>query len=140
MLTDQFDDLSALKRYVGEKFPDAKPGAPSNRADTGEEYVELSLAALSRPSESDMAIVSRFVVSKFSHMLTEYLDNAHGQIYWRIPLEDEWIDASQVVAYDPNGPDIDFYTDKPCFLDRNWKRYNVYCRLLRSDKPVKVAA
>ncbi len=128
------DDLASLKRYMGVRFPNPVRGT-GHVAATGEKYVEIAFSALSRPA--DMAIVSRFVFVTFSELLMSYLDQTCGQIYWRIPLEEDWIDVPQVVRYDENGPDIDFYTDRRCVLDRDWKRYGIYCRLLRSDKPVK---
>jgi hypothetical protein len=136
MLT-QFDGFHALQLSIDERFPDAKYGNTKSVSDTGEEYVEISFSALSRPVASDMAVVSRFVVSQFSRLLTTYLDQTHGRVYWRIPLEYDTINDPQVVRYLANGPDVDFYTDKRCILDREWKCLGVYCRLLRSDKPVK---
>jgi hypothetical protein len=132
----EFNDLASLKRYLDNRFPNAGYGVSSLSA-TGEEYVEIAFSALSRSAPTDEEIVSRFVVIAFSQLLMSYLDQTRGQLYWRIPLEEGWIDAPQVVRYDDNGPDIDFYTDRRCFLDRDWKRYGIYCRLLRSDKPVK---
>jgi hypothetical protein len=128
------NDIDVLRRYMEERFPNAERGW-LNLSVTGEEYAEIAFSALSR--SADEAIVSRFVLNAFSQLLTSYLSQTRGQVYWRIPLEEAWLDAPQVVRYDVDGPDIDFYTDRRCVLDRDWKRYGVYCRLLRSDKPVK---
>lgn len=134
----RIDDFASLKASMAQEFPDAEDGLAASRSQTGEEYVEISFCAICR--SADMAIVSQFVVGRFAMMLAAYLDERRGQIYWRIPLEEDWHDAPQVIRYDESGPDVDFYTDRRCFLDRDWKRYAIYCRLLRSDKPVLAAA
>lgn len=126
------DSFADLAKRVAKKFSNAKKGQH-----TGEEYVEIAFSALSRPAAADMAVISRFVVNAFSQLLMSYLDQNRGPVYWRIPLEEDWIDVPQVIRYDKDGPDKDLFTQLPCYLDHRWKRYGVYCRLLRSDKPVK---
>ncbi len=134
-----FDDFAGLKRHVDKHYYGVN-GYPSDRADTGEEYVELKAYGLCRSADSDRAIVERFVVAAFSHQLNDYLARRKGEVYWRIRLEEDWIDSPQVVRYAADGPDYDVWTGRKCYLDRDWKRYNIYCRLLRSDKPVLAVA
>jgi hypothetical protein len=132
---DLFTDFQQLKSFMDRRFPDARQGRPSNISDTGEEYAEISFSGMSRSAPEDISV--RPLLSGFSKLLMSYLEQTRGQIYWRIPLEEDWVDTPWVIRYDDAGPDVDFYTDRRCVLDRDWKRYGVYCRLLRSDKPVK---
>ena len=133
-ICDNFADL--VERFA-ERFPDAKKGRTEFFSDTGEPYVEFSESALTRPDAFDMEVTSKAVIGRFHRRLMDYFGSTKGQLYWRIPLEEEWADRPQVIRYDKDGPDVDFFTRLPCHLDYRWKRYGVYCRLLRSDKPVK---
>lgn len=131
------DSFADLTKRIAEKFPNAKKGQQAYFSDTGEAYIEFSESALARPDAFDMEVVSKAVIARFSQRLAEYFQATKGQLYWRIPLEEDWVDMPQVIRYDKDGPDKDIFTQLPCYLDHRWKRYGVYCRLLRSDKPVK---
>lgn len=133
------DSVEAIADSIERHFKCVK-GRPSRIAETGEEYVEFSEVALCRNAPFDMDVAKRHVLSRMASKLCCYLmhpEDEEHTVYWRIPLEEDSIDAPQVVHYAEDGPDVEFFTGKHCVLDRDWKRYGVYCRLLRSNKPVK---
>lgn len=136
------ESIQALTESIDRHFP-PKIGRPMNVADTGEPYREFYEVAYCRDAPFDMEVAKRAVLDSMVRHLSDYLmypeDETHT-VYWRIRPEEDWIDQPQVIAYADSGPDVDFITQRPCLLDKGWKKYQVYCRLLRSGKPAKVAA
>lgn len=104
-------------------------------ADTGEEYVEIYRKALCRSNEFDVRLTKKSVLEQFRQALQNYVSDNDGVLYWRIRLEEDLIDAPQVLRYADDGPDKEFITGKRCYVDPDWQCYQIYCRLLRSDKP-----
>lgn len=126
--------LEAMAESLDKRFPDAVEGVPYFIAQTGERYVSFDEYSLSRPA--DIEFIKRDALNTMAQKLSDYLMHADGQVYWRQRLNDDVEPATQVVRFDPEGHDVDPWTNKRCVLDKNWLRYCVSCRVLRSDKPV----
>ena len=134
--TDSFDDLV---NKLNASFPDSVDGRSMLISDVGEPYREFIASSLCRPDTFDMKTTEKYVATQMANLLTAYFSRNPGRIYWRIHPEAEWYDLARVIMYDENGPDVDIWTDRKCFLDKRWKRYVIYARLIRSDKPSLVA-
>jgi hypothetical protein len=127
--------FESLHHWV-KQLPDQTMGDPCAICQMGEPYVELLEQALSRPD--DIAVIEIEVARKMLQRMATYLEDKSGRIYWRIPLETVIESHQVVVRYDANGPDIDFITDRKCFVDKNWKRVAAYCRLYRATHQTMV--
>lgn len=123
------ESFSAIEKWLAE-LPDQVDGIPSGISDCGEPYVEFIETALSRPD--DVKTIEGMVARHMSRRLQEYLEPRKGRIYWRIRFESDIDTDAVVVRYDENGPDVDVLTDRPCVLDKNWRRIGCYCRLYRA--------
>lgn len=131
-------NLEDLKAQIAARFPDSRVGRPCAISDTGEEYQEIFYRGICRDREYDIACLKEFALTQFLSLFDRYADGGKSgrfSLYWRIPLEDDLTRHGVIEHYDENGPDVDFYTDRRCFMDKNWKMYCVYARLLISDKP-----
>jgi hypothetical protein len=108
--------LADLADSIDDYLPPVA-GRPNNLAQTGEPYQEFYHTGVCRDFVEDREIVSRHVLGAMSHSLTGYLMHPDGEkhvVYWRIRPEEDWITEGQHAG---------------------WVKYQVYCRLLRSDKP-----
>lgn len=131
------ESLEEIEASMKAAFPDAKMGRKRAVSNTGEPYVEISQYAICRDAEFDIAATKKFVASRMVRALREYFESRGGvgTLYYRVPLEDIMQDYPVVIKYDENGPDKDFLTDRRCYLDRGWKGYGMYVRLLLSTLP-----
>ena len=127
------ETLEEVIEKLNVAYPKQKLGVAGLTASTGERYVEIIAMSLVRNREFDIAAVKRMTLRNVSHQLSEYAEGRPGSdhvLHWRIKPEDDLADYPVVEAYDEAGPDKDFYTDRKCFMDKNWKIYKVYMRLL----------
>jgi len=122
---DTFSDLN--KWIVGlpnEQF-DGTTGAVCEQ--TGGEYTELFETHFARSGDENVA--ERAVARRMQRAIRDFIGGSSAPIFWRKCLEHQIHSTSQVVVYAEDGPDIDFYTDRRCVKDHNWKRAAAYCRL-----------
>lgn len=128
------ETFAAMRDSLSRIFPN-KRGIPNAVCETGDPYVEFYANAICRPDPFDIECVKASVRHNIARQLTTYFNDGNGTIYWRIMPEEDLQDHQCVIRYDENGPDKDFYTDKRCFMDKNWKAYSIYMRLVLSAKP-----
>ena len=128
--------LTEIKTWLAT-FPDQCLGLPKGESNTGEPYHELMVKAPYRADDLvGETLAKETVCEMFFANLHSYLKSRTGTIYWRIPIEEDTQYKFVVLRYDPEGPDKDFITDQRCHLDKNWRMYVLYCRVLRSDRPI----
>ncbi len=128
----EIDTLAELVKAIAWAFPDQVDGTVE-LSQTGEAYTEFLAEHLFRPG--DETIARRAAISSMMTQLNSYLRPRDGTIYWRFRPEEDVQDAPQIIEYTEDGTEADLMARK-CRKDHNWKRYSVYCRLLRSKWPV----
>ena len=114
-----------------DSIKDQTDGVPSSVCETGELYVTFCHKALSRPE--DVSKIEEVVAEGMGQLLSTYIKQRHGRLYWRTRLETVVNDWEIVSKIDINGPDEDFVTVLKCFKDKNWKRVGAYCRLYKAN-------
>ena len=117
-----------------DRLPDQRDGLPCWHCQTGEPYEEFYSKIPYRLGDEDAAL--EMTIEDMARHLNVYLNETRGTIFWRIRLkfaDDSW---SRVLWYDENGPDYDFLNDKRCFMDKAWRVAKMYCRLIRTDRPI----
>jgi hypothetical protein len=126
-------DFGELKRLL-DGLPNQVDGLAGPVCETGDNYIEFSERQLTRPD--DEKIIERNVVRRFWRGLSVYLNERKGRIYWRMRLETDVEEWAEVIKFDDEGPDRDFLTDRRCFLDKNWRVVQAYCRVYRAPLAV----
>jgi hypothetical protein len=111
-------------------------GDPSAICQTGEPYLEFREKALARPA--DVKIIEREVAQRMWLSLSDYLSKRSGTLYWRIPFEYDISEHHEILYYDNNGPDKDCITNRPCVMDKNWRKVQCYARLYRATMPLMI--
>lgn len=127
--------LAELRAFIDAEFPvqakvDTGPFGPN-----GERYMEFRSFARTRNSEVDIKSAKEMTLRNVAAQFQQYAEGRSGTLHWRIEPEEDLINSYVVLKWDENGPDRDFYTNKPCFMDRDWLLYGVYMRLLICKKP-----
>ena len=127
------DPFVTLQEAIA-RIPNQKDGIASWQSQTGEEYIEFYAWEYFRPGDelfakqSAVRLVAQYLNRYFSH------DSFPPKIYWRKKMEEGTCDVNRFIRYSDDGDCVEPITNRKCLMDKNWKMYTVYCRVLATHK------
>lgn len=132
-ILENFNHLDTWVRSWKNYQEDGSPTAVCSQ--TGTPYTEVYAYQFFRPG--DEAVAERTIARQMGQKISSlFCGRANGKVYWRQRLQYELSDEPQVIRYCEDGPDKDFYTDRNCIMDHNWKVIRAYCRMTITEEKI----
>lgn len=96
----------------------------------GEQYVECGWSFPAREADVPMLeiLACKRLADSILHLASKFSPETHS-IEWRKRPECAVSDYPLVVEYRPDGPDMDYVTDRQCVMDKDFKLVKTYARL-----------